>query len=198
MTLTESPLDHCSSSPPSLTAHLHLPLSPPSLRLAVICVFCEVLRHLIIYKLLQQMESSKRTIASQANEGLLPKRPKNSVFHPQTFKALKTNSSSQYEASVPSQSSIPGRRRLEELVSSTTRALEPLEVSFNGPKAIPYLKERFQLKVCNVNFPHMHYYRYCYKRIDKDYEKVLEENKDMKTKVFEYEDIIRIVVSVDA
>ncbi|KAM7489453.1 hypothetical protein LguiB_026937 [Lonicera macranthoides] len=49
------------------------------------------------------MESSKRTMASQAHEGLPPKRPKNSVSHPQTSKALKTNSSSQSEAFVPSQ-----------------------------------------------------------------------------------------------
>ncbi|KAM7510043.1 hypothetical protein LguiB_008918 [Lonicera macranthoides] len=40
---------------------------------------------------------------TQANDGLLLKRPKNSVSHPQTSKALNTNSSSQSEAFVPSQ-----------------------------------------------------------------------------------------------
>ena len=49
------------------------------------------------------MESSKRTMASQANEGLPPKRLKESVSHPQTSKALNTNLSSQSQASVPSQ-----------------------------------------------------------------------------------------------
>ncbi|KAM7502860.1 hypothetical protein LguiB_001764 [Lonicera macranthoides] len=49
------------------------------------------------------MESSKRTMVSQANDGLSPKRPKNSVSHIQTSKALNANSSSQSEASVPSQ-----------------------------------------------------------------------------------------------
>lgn len=49
------------------------------------------------------MESSKRTMASQANQGLPPKRPKNAISHPQTSKTLNTNSSSQSEASVPSQ-----------------------------------------------------------------------------------------------
>lgn len=50
-------------------------------------------------------------------------------------------------------------------------------------QAILYLKEKFQFEVCDVNFPDMHYYQYCYKRIDKDYDRVLEENKYMKTKM---------------
>lgn len=44
-------------------------------------------------------------------------------------------------------------------------------------------KKNSNLKVRDVNFPDMHYYQYCYKRIDKDYDRVLEENKYMKTKM---------------
>ncbi|KAL6545163.1 hypothetical protein OROHE_009828 [Orobanche hederae] len=39
------------------------------------------------------MASGKRTMAPQANEGLSPKRLKGFVSHPQTSKALDTNSS---------------------------------------------------------------------------------------------------------
>ncbi|KAM7513983.1 hypothetical protein LguiA_003566 [Lonicera macranthoides] len=66
------------------------------------------------------MESSKRTMASQANDGFPPKRPKNSVFHPQTSKALNTNSSSQSEASVHSQVDSIGESPSTQHVSGLT------------------------------------------------------------------------------
>ncbi|KAM7492597.1 hypothetical protein LguiA_035518 [Lonicera macranthoides] len=62
---------------------------------------------------------------------------------------------------------------------------------------ILFLKEKFNFQVRDINWADMNYYKWCYEDLRRDFDKILEENKEMKPKVTEYEDILGIIDGVD-
>ncbi|KAM7522593.1 hypothetical protein LguiA_012495 [Lonicera macranthoides] len=57
-------------------------------------------------------------------------------------------------------------------------------------EAILYLKDKFNFEVQDINLTEMHYYIWCYNELDRDFNKLFEENKKLKNKIAKYKDIL--------